>query len=218
MASPSLRAILLLVTTALAAAAAAAPASAASIDVDRSCYNERAPMEVSGRGFTPGTSWTVTTTGLTGTGIVDSDGTFRSPGAPAPVVLRKTTRPTRFTLSASVGGRRIATRRIRVVNLLVTLGSTNGRPTGRTRWQFSGFDRGKSVYLHVRRGGRTIRTVRMGRADRSCGRLSVLARRLPGIRSSRIRPGTYRFAIDSRKKYSSRTRPQYRTGIRVLRR
>jgi hypothetical protein len=198
-------------------AATAAPSSAFTIQTDRSCYNEGQPMAIAGTGFVPGARWDVRTDQIFEAGVTDPLGNWLTTNERAPIVVERTTTFKTFTLTGQQDGVPVAAANFDVVNLFVSLVSPRGKPTGRTRWRFSGFDRGKSIYLHVRRGGKTIANVRMGKADSRCGRASVVQRRLPGVRSSRIRSGSYQYYFDSRSTYSSKTRPQYRSSIFVTR-
>lgn len=198
-------------------ASTAATAQAAVITTDRACYVEQQPMAIAGTQFAPNSRYTVATDQLFAFGDADAAGNWLSTTETAPIVPERTTRPKTFTLTAKQDGVDVATASFDVVNLLVTLASTRGKPTSSTTWRFSGFTPGESIYVHVRRGGKTLANVRMGRGDARCGRLSTRQRRLPGVSSRRLRTGRYDLYMDNRKTFSPSKRPQYRSSISIFR-
>ncbi|MTD43930.1 hypothetical protein GKE82_06330 [Conexibacter sp. W3-3-2] len=210
------RSLLAVGAAAAAGLGMAGPASAAVIATDRPCYVENQPMLIGGQQFAPNSNYTVKTDQLFAFGNADAAGNWLSNTETAPIVVKRTTVPQPFTLTATQDGVEVATAQFNVVNLLVTLASTRGRPTGRTTWRVSGFTPGQSVYVHVRRGGKTLRNVRLGRADAPCGRLTTKQRRLPGISSRTLRRGTYDLYVDNKRTFSRSTRPQYRSSVTVF--
>lgn len=195
----------------------AASAQAATITTDRPCYVEQQPMAIAGTGWVPNARYSVKTDQLFAFGNADATGNWLSTTETAPIVVERTTRPKTFTLTAQQDGVDVATAPFDVVNLLVTLASTRGKPTSRTTWRFSGFNPGESIYVHVRRGGKTLANVRMGRGDSRCGRLTTKQRRLPGVSSRRLRTGRYDLYMDNRRTFSPSKRPQYRSSISIFR-
>ena len=154
-----------LVGAVVAIGIAASPAQAAVIATDRPCYVESAPMQIAGQQFAPNSSYSVKTDQLFAFGTADAAGSWLSTTERAPIVPERTTKPKPFTLTASQDGVEVATAQFDVVNLLVALASTRGKPTSRTTWRLSGFTPGQSIYVHVRRSKKTLANVRLGRGD-----------------------------------------------------
>lgn len=212
----------LLVAAAIAAAGVAAvPAQAATLVTDLPCYVETQPMSIGGQGFTPGASFNVK--GGDGqifeAGTVDPAGNWLTQTERAPIIPERTTRPQTYTLEAreTFDGPVVATTTFQAVNLMVSLASTRGKPTSRTTWRFSGFEPGKSIYAHVRRGGKTLSNVRMGRGSAPCGTLSTKQRRLPGISSRRVRFGSYDIYVDNRQTFKRGAPRQIKSTLTVFR-
>jgi len=208
----------LLAAGALAAAGlgAAAPANAAVIGTDRPCYVENQPMQIGGQQFAPNSRYSVKTDQLFAFGNADAAGNWLSQTETAPIVVKRTTVPQVFTLTAQQDGVDVATAQFSVVNLLVTLASTRGKPTSRTTWRLSGFTPGQNIYVHVRRNKKTIANVKLGRGDAACGRLTTKQRRLPGVSSRSLKRGTYDLYIDNKATFSPSKRPQYRSSVSIF--
>ncbi|WP_372790249.1 hypothetical protein [Paraconexibacter sp.] len=198
-----------------ACACAGAPAEAAVITTDRPCYVESMPMQIAGTGFAPGSAYAVRAEKVFAFGNADATGSWLARVARAPDVPQRTTTPRRFALTATQDGVDVATTRFDVVNLLVTLASTRGKPTSRTTWRLSGFTPGASIYVHVRRSRKTLADVRLGRGDARCGRLTARQRRIPGVKAARLRTGRYDLYIDNRATFRPQTRPQYRSSVSI---
>lgn len=198
-----------------AAATVPATAGAATLTTDLPCYLEQQPMTITGSGFTAGGSWSVSAEQLFDFGTADAAGNFVSTNETAPIIPKITTKPKTFTLTGKDGDAVVATTTFRVVNFLVKPASTNGKPTGTTRWNFSGFLPGKAIYFHVRKGGRTW-TQKAGKGSAPCGTLKTRLRRLPAVPASQISFGTYKIAVDNRKRYTKGGR-QYTASVSIYR-
>jgi hypothetical protein len=73
-----------------------------------------------------------------------------------------------------------------------------------------GFDPGKTVYLHIRRGGKTRGTFKIGRADSPCG---LTKRRLRAMPLSHYSTGAYEFWFGATKKFDRSKEIGYRVTI-----
>lgn len=177
-------------------------------------------MTIQGTGWGPGSAWSVKTTDpqnqIFDSGTADPSGSFTSTAERAPIVVGDTLRPKTFTLTGQQDGQDVASTEFKVVDFRVKPKDPSGKPTGKTRWRFSGFTPGRPIYVHVRRKGRTY-TQRAGVAASPCGTLSKRLRRLPAWPARKIRFGTYKIAIDSRKRYkrTDGSYPQYTAKITI---
>lgn len=210
------RPLLALGAFAAAGIGAAAPASAAVIGTDRPCYVENQPMQIGGQQFAPNSRYSVKTDQLFAFGNADAAGNWLSQTETAPIVVKRTTLPQPFTLTAQQDGVDVATAQFNVVNLLVALASTRGKPTSRTTWRMSGFTPGRNIYVHVRRGGKTLANTRLGKGDAACGRLTTKQRRIPGVRASRLRTGGYDIYVDNKPTFSRTQRPQFQSRVTIF--
>ncbi len=176
----------------IAAALTAAPsAGAAVLMTDNRCYQETQDVVVTGQGFRPTTLVTISRGGSSiGTATTDASGAFvgkfgsESLTAPAKEAL--------FDLAAT-DGTNTAITRYRVTKVFADFFPGRGNPsTLRVRFTVNGFGllrRRSPVYLHyVRPNGAHARTVRLGVARGTCGKIRRTAeRRLFGFRPERGR-------------------------------
>ena len=100
-----------------------------------------------------------------------------------------------------------------VVKITATL-PARARPTSRVRHRVYGFDSGRTVYLHVRRGGRTRGTFKVSRARGACG---IASRRMRYMPLRRYSSGTYDYFFQQSRRYD-RTKPGVRLRISIVRR
>ncbi len=198
----------------VAVAAAPASASAAAIKTSKACYVEGEPMQIVGQGFTPLTGWTVHDSSgqISAFGNADPSGNVALTGPEfAPVIVADTTKPRTYTLTATDNNAAsvpVASMKFKAVNFLVKYAG-RGNPRKRVPWRFSGFAPGRPIYVHVRRGGKTLKTTRIGRAKGPCGTLTKRSKRLP-VRASQVRSGNYKVFVDSSRRFARSVRPQYR--------
>ena len=202
------RSALAAAATALTVAAVPAVAPAASLTTDLPCYPEGYPVTFSGSGWSPNTQWGLSAGGsVFQSGSADVLGSFTSRVA-APNVVPDTVAPQKVTVVGTQDGSEVASVSFRVVNFMVKLDSDRGRPTGKTTWRFSGFSPGSTVYVHIRRGGKTLSNTRIGTSSSPCGTGKRRLARLPGV--AHPRSGTYKVFVDGAKQYSPKTSPQMR--------
>jgi hypothetical protein len=226
------RSLLAAAVAALAVLAPAAVAHAApTLSFDQPCYSPGDGMGFSGSGYTPGGAVDLLFSaegrfGSYGT-QADSAGnladTLRTPdpddfvddddfSTTMSVTANDKTRmdagappeqrfgATQFTLSRyeveverTTGGRLRAGKPMRIT----AVGFTNAR--------------GKTLYLHYRRGGRTLKTVRLGRLAGACGDVQrVLRRGLP----AGLRPGAYTLLFNTSKSSASGF-PKWTSKVRL---
>ena len=198
-------------STALAAALALAlpaAASAAQIQTDQACYQEATKsaigqVAVSGNGFEPNQPYQVTLDGQAlpnGTGTTDAAGgiagSFPTPDLPG-------NGPHAFTLGI-VQGANTPTTNFSVTPFLADFTPGSGNPkTLHVRFKIFGFGLvtpHPTAYLHyVRPDGKVKRTIRLGKAQGTCGQISRTARKkLFPFRAGR---GTWRLQFDTHKRY-----------------
>ena len=118
-----------------------------------------------------------------------------------------------FALTGDDGAGNTATADLRVTRVTATL-PNRARPTSRVRYRVFGFAPGRTVYLHVRRGGRTRGSFRIGTAAAPCGTASRRLRYMPVRRFS---TGTYEYWFQLSRRFD-RTQPSVRLRIAITRR
>jgi hypothetical protein len=87
---------------------------------------------------------------------------------------------------------------------------SNAAARRRVLFRAYGFEPGKTVYLHVRRGGKTRGTFKIGRADSPCG---LTKRRLRAMPLSRYSTGRYEFWFGATKNFDRSKEIGYRVTI-----
>ena len=199
-----------LLPLAVAAFAAATPAQAATLTGDQACYQENEQVNVVGTGFTPGGSVNFSRDNqAVGPLRADATGTVRG-FAFAPRISPALTR--RFTLEGRDATNPAIAAAITplVTRFGVSVKPTGGNPARPRRIKARGFTDGRTLYAHVRRGGRG-RNIKLGRLKKPCGTKSVRKR----IFRRGTRPGLYRVQFDARRRYSRRAAPRviYRVTI-----
>jgi len=198
------------------AAARAADVSAVDVVTGAPCARlvagERT-VRVAAAGFTPGALVTVRAGDQTlASGVADASGTLAATGlAPSPPAGRATAE---FPVTASDDRGVVAPERsLTVTRLEVTL-PRRARPTSRVLYRARGFVPARTVYLHIRRGGRTLGRFGLGRARGACGDTSRRLRYMP-LRS--YRSGTYTYAFSHSRTYR-RSQTIYALSVSVTRR
>jgi hypothetical protein len=154
-------------------------------------------IQVTGTGFPPDEVVSLDADGeLFGRTVADATGTFRdallAPPFSSPRRMIQT-----FELSAFDADGRTATTRLRVTRIDAVL-PRRARPASEVRMRVYGFEVGRAVYLHVRRGGRTRGSFLVGRAAAPCGTAS---RRLRYMPLRRWRSGTYTYAFQQSRRF-----------------
>jgi hypothetical protein len=81
--------------------------------------------------------------------------------------------------------------------------------TFKTKWSFSGFPEGKSIYAHYLYGKKVVARQSFGKAQGPCGLLKATARLYPATPHHR----EYRLQLDSRRSYSTKASPRLVTKV-----
>jgi hypothetical protein len=193
-----------------AALALLAPAAAhgATLTTNAPCYRQvsgskgivSSAIGITGAGWTPGSTWSVSTDQLFASGTADEAGNFTSTDQTAPTMSSSRFKPQTFTLTGQQDGTDVATTTFKVVNFAVKPRSIQGKPTGKTVWLFSGFEPAKSIFFHIKRKGH-VYTARAGKGDSPCGTLKKRLRRLPAVPARRIEYGKYKVFVDNRRRF-----------------
>lgn len=166
---------------AVAAGLAAAPAAGAAVlTTDSNCYQETQEVVVSGQGFRPGTPVTISREEQAiGTATTNPDGSFV--GKFASERLERPAQEALYDLSAT-DGTNTAITRYRVTKVFADFFPGRGNPASlRVRFTVNGFGllrRRPPVYLHyVQPDGELARTLRLGIARGTCGKIRRTAER-----------------------------------------
>jgi hypothetical protein len=153
-------------------AATPATASAATLETNRSCFQETSEVVLSGAGYTPLSPVSVTRNGKPlGTAETDANGTFqRKFETPE---LTGTAREQLYVLEAN-DSLNIATTSYRATKVFANFSPAEGNPkTLKVRFSVNGFGLVRShpaVYVHyVSPSGKARRDVRLGTAVGTCG-------------------------------------------------
>jgi len=96
---------------------------------------------------------------------------------------------------------------------ITVLAPKKSKPERLVRWRLFGFASAQPVWLFVRRGGKTLRRVKVGTTDGPCGTLTKRMRFLP---LKRYRAGTYTYAFSHSRTYSESTY-YYSLSVRIFR-
>jgi hypothetical protein len=189
-----------------AATLTAAQAAPATLTTDTSCYQETTDVVLTGRGFKPSSTVAISQDGVAiGSTPTDAQGGFTRKFATAE--LRLPTKEKVYDLAATDGAATAVTR-YRVSKVFADFTPGTGNPaTLRVRFSVNGFGllkRNPTVYVHyVRPNGKVRRTVRLGRARGTCGKIERTARRrLFGFRAER---GRWILQFDTNRTYRKAT-------------
>ena len=183
---------------------------------DRPCYLEQKRVELTGAGFQPGTTYTVTRDGQPiGTGIVAADGSvagaFGSDVLPAGIAEKS------FDLAVTDGTNQ-ATSAFRVSAFRALFSPARGNAR-RLRVRFSVFGllaERQPVYLHyIRPDGTPARTIYLGRTRGTCG--SVPQTRKRKLFPFDARRGRWLLQFDTSQDYRSSARPRIVRAVTVRR-
>jgi hypothetical protein len=197
-----------------AGSASAAP-QPATLSVDKPCYvlTKRIPMmTLTGSGYQPHSDVLITSTAN-----VDASTTADGAGhisvkvrAPAPHFSAPSVKTFTFTAKDENATPAIsATTRARVAPFGALHGSTPKAPglkalTERTRWSFSGFASGRTIFAHYTIKGRQVALEAFGTARGDCGTLHTRAPLYPATPHH----ASYPVQFDSVHGYSPKTRPR----------
>ncbi|HTU27782.1 MAG TPA: hypothetical protein VMF07_00250 [Solirubrobacteraceae bacterium] len=202
------------------ATAATVPATLA---VNQACYitigKTRPTMTVTGTGYIPGDPVNISDA----TGTFDEDVTADASGAitataPAPVGIFDKPGEKADAITATDysedGNEYVGTTQTELSFLGVTASKTKRAHglralTFKTKWSFSGFPEGKSIYAHYIYGKKTVARQSFGKAKGPCGLLTTHARLYPATPHHR----EYHLQIDSRRSYSRHASPRIVTKV-----
>jgi hypothetical protein len=200
------------VIPALAAAMLVAPAaaSAATLDVDRSCYGPRQAVKLSGGGFTAGGPVAVTVAGQQ-LGVTNANQVGEiAVTLPAPAIRGKRRTDT-ITATDQTNLSLIANVAVNLTSLNVKVTPRNGDPTKSKRIVARGFTTGRTLWAHVRRGDNR-RNVKIGRLKGACRTIDVKRKLfLPNAAA-----GLYNVQFDTKRRYSAKTAPQVSFMVTVF--
>jgi hypothetical protein len=207
------RAITALAGAAVLAAPAAAPAATVSVPACSPYVAGEPTVSVQGSGFAPNGLVAIRAGGQAlGTARTDASGAF-STVTPAPSLSSARRNLQTFELTADDSQGNVGTASLQVTRVTADL-PDRARPSSRVRYRVFGFTLGRVVWVHVRRGGRTLATVRIGRASGPCGRASRRLRYLP---LDRYRTGTYEYWFQMSRRFD-RDAPGVRLRVSIIRR
>jgi hypothetical protein len=196
---------------ALALGVVAVPsADAATVGTPASCvrlFPGVPSLPVVADGFAPGAFLTFKADGATvGSGTADAAGHFDNLGVPnawfQPSQLQgKNVGSIQLTAEDSSG---VVTPPVAVKAVNLTFEGPSGtvKPRKRVKFRMFGFQSGKRIYLHIRRGGKTKGRYNMGKAKGACGLATKKMRFMP-LRS--YKTGTYEYWMGHSKKFSRNT-------------
>ena len=191
-----------------------ASASAADVSVDHECYAQGGMIVVSGSGYTPNSTATVTVGGATSSTTTDETGGL-SATLKAPETGLKHPGARQFVLSVhDVAGGADTNATVNVARLGVDGVPSRSKPHKRVTWNIAGFPNQKAMYGHWRFGKKTRGNHRMGVPQGPCGVLHVKARLLE---AKRIRYGTWTVQFDFNRVYDKHAVPAVGTKITIRR-
>ncbi|HEY3771414.1 MAG TPA: hypothetical protein VGL69_00330 [Solirubrobacteraceae bacterium] len=202
------------------AAAATVPAT---LTVNQACYvtvgKARPTMVVTGTRYIPGDPVNVSDA----TGSFDENVTADATGAitasaPAPVTFFSKPGEKADAITATDynenGNEYVGTAQTELSFLGASANKTKRAHglhalTFKTKWTFSGFPVGKSIYAHYIYGKKTVARQSFGKAKGPCGLLTAHARLYPATPHHR----EYHLQIDSRRAYSRHASPRLDTKV-----
>lgn len=197
-----------------ASAAAISTGSKCVVNADASIFKSPV-VSVAGAGFSPGAdveisgsdgfSGNVSSVASNGTFVTKVEGDLIADGKPA-------TRRITLTATESYPVAVRASTSTLIANLAFSAGEAKvSRKDGRyvlakkVTWRFSGFSRGKHIYVHYLHHRRPVARATFGRARGACGTLTERARLYPG---GSARYSSYDFQVDDSPHYSKRSVPR----------
>lgn len=213
--TPLLRPLLLAATTLCAlgatSGALAAQASAAAIVPNRPCYVntnsfQGAPMTITGSGFTPGDSVTVSGGTALAFSTVGADGSFATTTqAPTLPTVDPATQATTLTATDDDGVTAATT--VMSANLAVSATPGSVRHPARTKvtFKFSGFTPGRHIDAYYLHHNKPVAKVKFGKASGPCGTSRQKALMYPG---GHPRYDEYKVAFESSSRYSKKAFPE----------
>jgi hypothetical protein len=196
-------------------AVAPAAASAAEVTVPecvRSVSGQQT-LTVAGSGFTPDQLVTVQANGETvGTALANATGAVSASFLP-PALSSPNRNVQTFQLTATdAAGVAAGPVAFKVTRITVDL-PDRAHPRSRVLYKVYGFAPDRNVYLHIRRGGRTRGSYKIGKAAGACGMTSRRLRYMP-LRS--YRTGVYDYFFQQSRRYAS-AQPYLQVQVSIVR-
>jgi hypothetical protein len=190
-----------------------AGASAAQIALDRPCYAEQQPMNITGSGFTPGGSVHLAFADGSFAGQATADAVGNLTAAAAAPVIATTQAAATLTATDQANPGNTATVPLQVSKLKVSTSPTRARPHSKVSYTARGFTTGQTLYGHYIFGGKRRKDVRIGRLVAPCG---TLKRRMSLLPLKSVRFGTWTVQFDTSKRYSKKTVPAVRGQLFIF--
>jgi hypothetical protein len=164
-------------------------------------------MPLQGAGFAPNAAVTIASDGAPiDTATADAAGSFQGVFNAPPIAGTRAN----VSITADDGqGHPAGPLALREVKISVVWPS-NASARKRVLFRAYGFESGKTVYLHIRRGGKTRGRFKIGRADSPCG---LTKRRLRAMPLSHYSTGTYEFWFGATKSFDRSKEIGYRVSI-----
>jgi hypothetical protein len=202
---------------ALVAAVLSAPASAAGADiaVDQECYAETVgTVTITGSGYTPSSTASVTLGGTTAGVDTDVNGAFVTTlTAPSTTLKHPGAQQLTLTGTDDTTGA-AATTAVNIARTGVDGVPSRSRPHKRITWNIAGFPGTKPIYGHWRIRGKTRADHRMGVPQGPCGVLHAKARQ---IEANQILFGLWTVQFDFNRHYDKHATPRATVQITVSR-
>lgn len=173
------------------------------------------PLNVTGTGFTPNSSITITRGARTFFATSDAAGNLATQLS---VLDRLTLRPPASSPLDIVAADPVQgpsnSLRVRTAPLEFDASPRRARPSQQVRFRFSGFEPDRIIYAHYRFAGRVRANVPMGRASNPCGLLTARRPQIP-VRDAQV--GLWRVQFDHSKAFSPRSAPRISATVTVFR-
>jgi len=201
---------------ALMAAALGAPANAAGAEIaaDQQCYAEAGTIRISGSGYTPSSTASVTLGGTTAGVDTDETGAFSTTlTAPATTLRHPGAQQVTLTGTDDATGT-AATLALNIAKVGVDGVPSRSKPHKRITWNIAGFPGVKAMYGHWRIRGKTRGHHRMGIPKGPCGVLHVKARLI----EAPILFGMWTVQFDFNRYYDKAAAPAVAQRIKVTHR
>jgi hypothetical protein len=195
-----------------------AAAPAATISTSRTCLRVipgQPTFPVVASGFTPGAVVRVTADGRAiGSGIADGGGVWSSVLL-APLIADADRVTQTFRIEATDTRGVVAPSIVVPATRLTARLPPRSSPTQRVPYRAFGFEPGQPVFLHVRRGGRTRGSFRLGAARGPCG---AVVRRMRFMPLRNWSTGRYEYWFTHTRRFTRDAEPAVALRVRIFRR
>ena len=192
----------------LVLAASAPAASAADITTDRACYRVGGPVSVSLTGMPAGETVDVRVDDdVAAEVVIDAAGS-----GTASVTAPRGRPPRAIKLRAQVSLQILSEAFFRVGIPVVEMSPTSAKPSTRVTYSLTGFSASGSIYAHVARGGKLLRSINLGAPATPCAELRA---RIPQLPLSRPAKGLYTVQFDQQRVFKARRPGSVSRSVRV---